>query len=458
MAAHQLNVTTERIKMSTGIQSLESLVRFYAELGVESVFVKSLAPNDNSKNQVYFGPGFEALTLFPVREILPDPAGKEATFKAAVDFLWIGDDLTLVSAPTAQIILYPQYPEIRFSGFLKGADRSNLDSVRDLMASRQDGRVLFLGTDKLGRIIGSVFSDDSAVSREFRAISNGLTKATEIFFEIPVAVFLGIGADPRSTLLQELCRIHKLGWIDSKRLNSSGDLLPCGAPQCGGYTLEAELGIAPNGRSEPDFMGWEVKQHSGSVLTLMTPEPTGGFYTEEGVEKFIRVFGYADKLGRPDRLNFGGVHVCNIRHETTKLTMKLDGYDAAGNKITDQNGGIALVADDGTVAAFWAFSGLLKHWNRKHRNAVYVPSEHRTDPSNQYHFGESVQMGVGTDPLLLLRALASGKVYYDPGIKLEGVSSPTPRTKRRSQFRVKLRDLSGLYDSITPEIVTAHCS
>lgn len=444
--------------MSTGIQSLESLVRLYAGYGVERVYVKLLAPNDNSKNQVYFGPGFEALTLFPMRDILPDPAGEQATFKAGLDFLWIGDDLTLVSAPTAQIILYPQYPEIRFSGFLKGANRSHLNSVRELMASRLDGRVLFLGADRLGRIIGAVFSEHSAVAREFSTIFGGLTKATEIFFEILVAVFLGIGADPRRTLLQELCRIHRLGWIDSKRLGGGGHLLPCKAPQCGGYTLEAELGIMPNGRSEPDFMGWEVKQHSGSVLTLMTPEPTGGFYTDEGVEKFIRTFGYADKRGRPDRLNFGGVHVCNVRHDTTKLTMKLDGYDAAGNIITNQHGGIALVADDGTVAAFWAFAGLLKHWNRKHRNAVYVPSEHRTAPSNQYCYGESVKVGVGTDPLLLLKALQSGKVYYDPGIKLEGANSGTPSTKRRSQFRVKLRDLSGLYDSITEEDVTTYCA
>lgn len=443
--------------MTIGIQSLVSLVRFYAEHGVDTIYAKFLAPNDNSKNQVYFGPGFEALTLFPMREILPDPNGKVATFKAAVDFMWIGDDLSLVPAPTAQMILYPQYPEIRFSGFLKDASRSHLDSVRNLMASRQDGRVLFLGSNKQGKIIGAVFSEDSAVTREFSAVSNGLTKATEIFFEIPVAVFLGTGADPRSTLLQELCRIHSLGWIDSKRLNGDGHVLPCGAPQCGGYTLEAELGISPNGRSEPDFMGWEVKQHSGSVLTLMTPEPTGGFYTDEGVESFIRKFGYADKRGRPDRLNFGGVHVCNVRHDTTKLTMKLYGYDAARNVITNQNGGIALVADDGSVAAFWAYYGLLNHWNRKHRNAVYVPSEHQTTPSNQYRYGGSVKLGVGTDPLLLLRALETGKVYYDPGIKLEGASSATPSSKRRSQFRVKLRDLDGLYDSVTEEDVTTHC-
>ncbi|WP_425294886.1 MvaI/BcnI family restriction endonuclease [Neomesorhizobium albiziae] len=44
--------------------------------------------------------------------------------------------------------------------------------------------------------------------------------------------------------------------------------------------------MSPNGYAEPDFVGWEVKQYgvnnftayrAESPVTLMTPEPTGGF-------------------------------------------------------------------------------------------------------------------------------------------------------------------------------------
>lgn len=435
--------------MSVGFQSLESVLRFYADKGIERIYVKVMAPNDNSKNQVYFGPGFKALTLFPLGEILPDPSTQNPIFKATADFYWIGDDLSLCRAPTAQIILYPQYPEIRFSGFLKGADRSRLDSVRNLMASRLPERLLILGSDKAGRIIGCVFAPDSVVAQQFITISGTIGKATEIFFELVVSVFFGKGPDSRRKLLEELCRIHRLDWINSKRLDGNGNLLPCNSPQCGGYTLEAELGVTPNGRSEPDFLGWEVKQHSGTVLTLMTPEPTGGYYVDKGVEQFIRTFGYPDKLGRPDRINFGGTHFCNDKHPLTQLTMMLQGYDSARNMISDQNGGIALVSNNGTVAAFWAFAGILGHWNRKHRNAVYVPSEHRTAPANQYRFGEQVLLCEGTDPLLLICAFQRKQIYYDPGIKLEKASTQSPAIKRRSQFRVKLKDISGLYDSVS---------
>ena len=80
--------------------------------------------------------------------------------------------------------------------------------------------------------------------------------------------------------------------------------------------MEAELGIAKNSFGEPDFLGWEVKQfavedferiESAKPITMMTPEPDGGFYKDADAESFIRKFGYADKHDKPDRLNCGGV-------------------------------------------------------------------------------------------------------------------------------------------------------
>src|SRR4029077_1086141 len=229
------------------------------------------------------------------------------------------------------------------------------------------------------------------------------------------------GEESRTRLLAELSRVHSLGWIDSKQLDSDGLEKPCNAPQCGGFTLEAELRIAKNSSAEPDFFGWEIKQHTVSnfdrldagTITLMTPEPTGGFYKEHGVEAFVRKFGYEDKLDRPDRMNFGGIHRAGERHATTQLTMTLLGYDAARGLITDANGYIALVSDAGVVAAAWAFSGLLVHWSRKHAKAAYVPSQCRKEPQRQYIYGHKVRLAQRTDSLRLLRALSVGAVYYD---------------------------------------------
>ena len=68
-------------------------------------------------------------------------------------------------------------------------------------------------------------------------------------------------------------RINRLGWIDSKQLASNGVLKPCSAPQCGGFTLEAELGIPKNRVAEPEFLGWEVKQHAVTSFARAAPVP-----------------------------------------------------------------------------------------------------------------------------------------------------------------------------------------
>ena len=215
------------------------------------------------------------------------------------------------------------------------------------------------------------------------------------------------------------------------------------------------MGIAKNSSADPDFLGWEIKQHTvanfdrveAGTITLMTPEPTGGFHRERGVEAFVRQFGYADKRERPDRLNFGGVHRVGERHKTTHLTMTLPGYDAARDRITDANGCIALVSDTGEVAAAWAFSGLLAHWSRKHTKAANVPSQCRKEPARQYAYGDKVRLAQRTDSLRLLRALSAGAVYYDPGIKVEHASTG-PEVKRRSQFRVASKNIAALYKTV----------
>ncbi|MBI5098383.1 MAG: hypothetical protein HZB30_03980 [Nitrospirae bacterium] len=188
----------------------------------------------------------------------------------------------------------------------------------------------------------------------------------------------------------------------------------------------------------------------------MTPEPKGGYYRDEGVEAFIVKYGYADKVGRADRYNFGGLHYIDKLHPSTGLILNLLGYDPDKRKIIDENGSIALVGAGGDVAAAWYFSDLLNHWNRKHNQAVYVPSMKRDMPRLQYSYGNIVRLCEDTDFLKLLAAFADGKVYYDLGIKLENASDPKKKkTKRRSQFRIKSKDIAALYKLMTPVDVRA---
>lgn len=425
--------------------SLDQLKQMLAAHGVVRLFFKRLSENDNSKNQVYLGPDFSSLNVLPTRNFVAD-ARESAPLKAPLEFSWLVESGALAPAPNAQLILYPQYPEVRFSGFLLGCRESPGDQMR----IRQAGRVLFFGISAVGRIVGFVAAHDSALALEACRLSPERTIG--IFSEIS----LEAGSNDRGLLLRELSRISKLGWIDSRRLDSLGSSLPCVSSNCGGYTLEAELGIRPNGFSEPDYLGWEVKQHavrvlertaSGGPITLMTPEPTGGVYGDEGVREFIRRFGYADRT-IADRRNFGGIHSAVKVCAATGLALTLDGYDATKRRITDISGGLTLLNANGESAATWKYTDLLSHWTRKHAKAAYVPSMMRKDPIQQYQFGHRIRLAVGTDFLLFLDAVAKGAVYYDPGIKIENASSAKPLVKKRSQFRVKSSNIPLLYEKV----------
>ena len=429
---------------------LVQLKSLFVKVGCTKLYAKPLAENDNSKNQVYFGPGFHALNLFPNAGIYPDSSPKNPIFKAKLNFGWLLENGLVAEAPNAQLILYPQYPEVRFSGFLKGCKVA----PSDLMTGRIKGRVLFLGVTSERRVVAFVVESDSEIASEFHALTIKPDEGVFVELNLPN---IPSGENSRIKLLGELSRIHRLGWIDSKQLDSDGQLKPCTASQCGGFTLEAEFGIPKNSSAEPDFLGWEVKQYgvsdfekieSAKPITLMTPEPDGGFYKEQDAESFIRKFGYADKKGRKDRINFGGRHFAGRRCPPTGLTMQLSGFDTATGKITNINGEFALVSDAGEVAASWSFKKILEHWSQKHTKAVYVPSQRRLEPQRQYAYGHKVRLAQKTDSLRLLRSFASGAVYYDPGIKLEDASTDEAKSKKRSQFRVASKNISALYESL----------
>jgi MvaI/BcnI restriction endonuclease family len=414
--------------------------------GATRFYVKPLAENDNSKNQVYLdtGTNFSSLNVLPVREIRLD-TDNHRILKASLDFAWIDQDGSLSQAPGAQLILYPQYPEIRLSGFLRGCAQA----PSELMTQRLRGRLLILGVSESGLVMAAVVAPTSTAAREYRELV-GL-RQVGVFFELPSG---SRGLDSKAALISALRRIHRLGWVKSKRLRSDGTVCECPSPNCGGYTLEAELGIRPNATSAPDFLGWEIKGHTvsgfgrseaGGPITLMTPEPTLGYYKTEGVAKFIRRFGYRDR-SRPDRLNFGGRHIVNVACDRTRLTLTLVGFDARKSKIVDASGGVSLQTASGESAAFWRFADLMTLWTRKHAQAAYVPAMMRTTPERAYSFGRIVRVGEGTDFLRFLKAMSDGIVYYDPGIKMERQSTAAPFIKRRSQFRIASRQIPALYE------------
>lgn len=415
------------------------------ELGVIRLYMKPLAENDNCKQQVYFGGSFEVLQQLPFTDIREEPGGKRPNFKAGLNFFWINSMGHEERAPGAQLILYPDYPEVRLSGFLRGCSLAPSRDMQPLPPGQRrhnngpDGRILFLGITESGLIYAYLATADSDISRAFTGCqSNSKFDQSGVFWTI----IIGAKTASREALIKTLEHIHAHGWHQGCRLNKYGKAIPYNALNGGGYTLEALLGIKPNAKAEPDFLGWEIKAFGSDRITLMTPEPDIGYYGVNGVKAFVRKYGRAIS---GDVLYFTGSHKVGILCPTSGQTMELSGFDEIKGKISDVSGGIFLRAPSGELSAGWSYKGLIEHWGRKHAAAAYVPYNRRYKSAPEYFYKSPIFIGEGTDFDMYLKAMYSGSIIYDPASKVMDASMPNSRVKARSQFRVSFRNLPTLY-------------
>lgn len=443
--------------------SLTTVIAMLHDNGVTEAIYKALPRNANSKNQVYLAADFSQLGKIPMGEVTAHVSvsqrngGAEAVFRSSLDFYWLDQNGKPLRAPNAKLIFYPQYPEVRFSGFLKGCTSApNTLWVKEKRGEEPD-RILLLGIGNGSKVFGITLPPESPAAKEIRA-----TEPHNLYGALSILPLPGQAhGNGFLELMQRLCAIHRRGWVPATRLNPDGVFVPCRSSNCNGNTLESLLGIRSNGYALPDFRGWEVKARGvgnadapgASVVTLFTPEPTTGAYVDSPFIAFMHRYGYSDTQGREDRLNFGGIYRAGgLAHARTGVRLVLDGYDSGTRKYAPTGAIRLLDAGDREVMA-WPFTKLMDHWKVKHAQAAFVPSELRKSADRQYRYGIQILLGQGAEFGLFLKAVSEGKVYYDPGIKLEGVSTDSPKPKKRSQFRVRSKDLPALYE--TSRIVNA---
>lgn len=483
--------------------SLATLTLALRELGIDWLLCKQLAENDNSKQQIYLGGSFVSLNLIPFDSVEADE--QTGTFKASIRMFWMRADGIPEPAVHAKLILYPQYPEVRLSGFLRGCSSAPSESMRHIArADRRfnngpDGRLIFFGVRSVDKTVFAYLAlPDSAVAREFAAVhaarpfgragvflkvpampshaagspvkyrrarlevepahqlplvSQDRTAMNEALGPMAPAEEIGTGYalellrdDPRGELIARLCEIHQGKWHWSRKMRSDGSVVPYRAQNGAGYTLEALFGIIPNGNAEPDFDGWELKAFSKHrKITLMTPQPDGGYYKQHGNDAFVRRYGHPV----PGGYYFTGVHKVNVLCKKTGQVLRLFGYNPSSKKIEDVTGGIELVDEKGERSARWSFEALIKHWGEKHAMAAYVPYDKRGGADIEYRYGSPALLGEGTDFSLCLAALQEGKVVYDPGSKVGDGTPSAIKRKVRSQFRTTRSALHLLYRNIS---------
>ncbi len=178
--------------------NLSELRHLFAKAGATRLYAKKLAENDNSKNQIYFAGAVETLNVFPSEQIYAENTKKGPSFKARLNFGWLRENGEVAQAPNAQLILYSQYPEVRFSGFLRGcesgpnllmADRGRAEAFPSEIQKQLPGRVLFLGVTSDRRVLGFVAAGNSEIAAEFD--SGSYPTALCVFKEISLPQAVG---------------------------------------------------------------------------------------------------------------------------------------------------------------------------------------------------------------------------------------------------------------------------
>lgn len=470
--------------------TLADIARDLQSAGADSAILKMLAKNNNDKNQVYFASDFSGLhrnfaLTFADRgasssqtKDLSAPGRKipEAVFD---DFVWVRRDGSTVKARNVKAIIYPQYPEARLSGFqtFENSMPQSL-SVAYTIAHPDTPRLLVLGKRAGGACVALIYIGISAELQKEISRLPGLESSR-------VCKVLQLQASSTQKLFGMLSSVVSRP-LRGCRLDSSGNTLPFTGTQVCGYTLEHALGIRPNAGKDGDIFGIELKVHTQEKVTLFTPEPDFGLYTES-FEGFMRQYGYPDEDGA---IRLTGIHRSNIRCPKSGLTLKVREYrpfqDAAGKWQweKDQNGKriafaydpttaltakmdaveIVLEDDQGFVAAGWSLERLMNNWGVKHNEAVYLSAAKRLNPNAdefaggykyEIEFAPAAIWCRGTSAERMLKAISDGIIFLDPAPKfVEGIPS---KNKRRAQWRVndigtavhalyesvEMRDLSG---------------
>lgn len=435
-----------------GIQSIEHVSGLFERHGVSQVYVKRLAPKqDNEKNQIYLGSGLDGATnLFPATIVARSPS--ESTEKrkssqgkpkveAQIDLAWLDRAGDLHDAPHARIIDYFQYPEIRFSGFMRGCDDPP-DALRRDKQAEYGTRYLMLGVSDTGRTIGLVLTElEDEIAQSFPDLPE-----LGAFPSLRVLSFAGgLGVSPTDMLLHEFGAVHRAGWHPSVILKPSEKApIPFRGNQGGGYTLEALLGVPANADKAPDRHGYEIKTYSKGKISLMTPTADAGYEGEHTFREFLAQYGRPGRAG-DGRVVFTGVHRCGSVNTATGCKLEVQGYNADDDSFTADTSKIivAIVQEStGLVISGWTFKKLADGWNKKHASATYVAREKRPHDGDEghdfdYRYFEDVFVCEGTDIWRLLRAINSGEVYFDPAHTIYA----NGQAKVRPQWRINTNRL-----------------
>ena len=169
--------------------NLNQILGNFNNNGVYRVFYKKLAINDNSKNQPYFGSGWDVVSILPLGDISEYPGDRRPNFKCSLNLYWLSNSGELCHAPHSKLILYEKYPEVRLSGFIMGcSDKERLGRIMNPPRNETLERIMILGITRDNKILAYVRESSQDIENQLGQISlNNFGALTEIQIEQGIA-------------------------------------------------------------------------------------------------------------------------------------------------------------------------------------------------------------------------------------------------------------------------------
>lgn len=430
--------------------------------GARSVWVKRLVRNNNSKQQIWFANDPSDLSFLPLGTptFAPGRSGKPKAgapvVQIPVPWQWV-NPRGAFDAPNTRLCYYPQYPEVRLSGFLQGCRESPSILMNPGKRGYEEGRCLFLGPvpgqdgrpDHVVALVVGAPSPAAGYVEQMKGFKPGHL--------CPVVFDDGHEIGDFSVLEQALLKIIGRKIVPWRYVKGQEPIRPYTKPNAAGFTLEAELGVSENAIPGPDFDVWELKaieqkdlkKRSAHRVTLFTPQPDQGWAAKHSGVDFVKRYGHVtatNDVGKPSEYYFTTSAFDKPGKDDPDRRLRLQMTGFTDHKNFDTEGMIALV-DKRTdeLVAGWSYLKLLEHWQRKHNRAAYVPYlKTGKGKDTLVEFGPLLTLGLSTSFGLFLQAFNNGKAVYDPGDKAT-LTDSVWKAHQRSQFRISTTNLNAIY-------------
>ncbi|MEF2737719.1 MAG: MvaI/BcnI family restriction endonuclease [Bifidobacterium choerinum] len=459
--------------------TLDEVLQRFRDVGAHAVWAKYLKKNNNSKNQIYVAPNVNRLSFLPLQEPTYTPANsKKKAFNASkrkrelvripLNWTWISEDGEESPAPKAAFSYYPQYPEVRLSGFVASCPSAPNKLFNTEHHGFDEGRILFLG------VVGDPGSENAHIA----AIATGKNApaslavqrlegfVTGTLFSVPLDTADDVDdADTHSdkpphtissasvprTLLSQIVGYPIIPW----RLRGDGTKEePYFAENAAELTLDAELKVSSNNLPRSVCDAWEFNAYKSndSSITLFDLDPDFGTLADMGLNAFLGTYGHIEENVANDdtacrvfsREDFAGI---GDEYSSKRLELRVFGLEGASYSMS---GSIALVDRVmGVIIAGWSFTKLLGQWQKKRDKAVYVP--YRTwgdDDSYCVEFDSEALICQRTDFSMVVDALQNGKIDINPRIRIIEDKDGIAEYDSLVRFRTSLTDLGLIYNSV----------